>query len=273
MKKVLWYENKLIVLILLIVYGVSFGQTYPKDAVELLVGKELKVLPKEYNTEVGYYDFYKNKDYYSIKSKGYYKSIKAKYDVFNGAIFKLISFENIKNSIGKRMLSLELYNDKIGIVYYDYDPNFNLSWIFEVIGGIQYPDNYWCKEIETKTDKFTSITSYNSPINEHVSFIKEKGFTYIYLLSHGKTPTVGGTGVIILLDDGSKIENKEAKIDVKYAGDGYYDYSTLFSLKDDEIKKLSETQITDYRLFIYEFKIDKEKGWFFKEYLKCLNKM
>ena len=37
--------------------------------------------------------------------------------------------------------------------------------------------------------------------------------------------------------------------------------------KVDEIKKLSETQITDYRLYIYEFQIDKGKGWFLKEYL------
>lgn len=261
--------------LLLFVYGFCFGQDYPKDAVDLLIGKELKVLAvtNDYFKKVGYSDFYKNKDFDNIKGSGYYKNMKAKYDLFNGSVFKLISFENFKNSIHSPHIKLELYNDKIGTVFYDYDPNFKQSFIFEVIGGIVYPENYWCKNIETKTDKFTGVTSYNSPINEHIYFIKEKGVTYIYLLSHGKTPTIGGSGVIILLDNGSKIENKEAKIDIKYDGNGYYDYSTLFILKDDEIKKLSDNQITDYRLYVYEFQIDKGKGWFFKEYLKCLTKM
>ena len=260
MKKVLW--------LLFFVYGISFGQTYPKDAIELLVGKDLKVLPlsSDYNKNNGYYNFYKKPDL------AYKNTLKAYYEKFNGAIFNLVSFQKNVGTL-KSSIILELNNNKIGTIFYEYEPKMEGSWIFEVIDGLKIPEGYFCKEIETKTDKFTSVTSCNSPVNEHVCFIKEKGITYIYLLSHGKTPTVGGTGVIILLDDGSKIENKEAKIDVKYAGDGYYDYSTLFSLKADEIKKLSETQITDYRLYIYEFQIDKGKGWFLKEYLKCLNKM
>ena len=260
MKKVLW--------LLVFVYGIGYGQTYPKDAVELLVGKELKILPSssDYTIKEGYSNFYKKPDL------AYKNRIKAEYNKFNGSIFNLVSFQKNAGTL-KSSILLELKNSKLGTVFYEYEPQFESFWIFEVIDGLKIPEGYFCKEIETKIDKFTSITSYNSPIKEHVSFIKEKGITYIYLLSHGKTPTVGGTGIIVLLDDGSKIENKEAKIDVKYTGDGYYDYSTLFSLKDDEIKKLSENQITDYRLYIYEFQIDKGKGWILKEYLKCLNKM
>lgn len=260
MKKVLW--------LLFFIYGFSFGQTYPKDAVELLVGKELKILPStsDYVIKTGYYNFYKKPDL-AFKNR-----LKADYESLNGAVFKLISYQKNVGSL-KTSISLELNNSKFGSIYYEYEPKFESYWIFDVIGGYNIPDNYFCKEIETKNDKFTGLTKYNSPIDEHVFFIKEKGITYIYLLSHSKSLTVGGNGVIILLDDGSKIENKEAKIDVKYDGNGYYDYSTLFVLNDDQIKKLIENQITDYRLYVYDFKIDKAKGWFFKQYLKCLSVM
>lgn len=259
---------KKLFLLLIFVYGVSFGQTYPKDAVELLVGKDLKVLPASSSV---YFDFYKNKDFDNIKGSGYYKRMKVKYELFNGAIFKLISFERYKNSISKPNIKLELFNEKIGTVFYDYDPNFKLSWIFEVVGGLEYPNSYWCKDIETKEDKFTSTIKYNSPITNHVFFIKEKGITYIYLKSYGKTIVLNQKGIIILLSDGSKIENKTTKIDVDSDGDGYYTYSTLFALTDNEIKKLSENYITDYRLYIYDFKLDE--GVLYQEYLKCLSKM
>lgn len=246
----------------------GFAQEFPKDAVDLIIGKELGI--KKKSTELQKYDFrdfYKFADFYDIKSKHYRKDLKFKYnDLINE---KFILSDTIPYiGYGKKKYVFELSNEKLGKIYYDYDPTFNLSWIFYVEGGIKYPDGYWCKDITKKEDKFTSTTKYYSPSEGKVSFIKEKGIIYIYLNAYGKTLNVNEKGVIILLDDGSKVVNETAKIDAKVDGDGWYSYTTLFALSDDNIKKISNSFITDYRLYIYDFKLDD--GMVFSEYLKCL---
>ena len=255
---------KKIILFILLISGVCFSQDYPQEAIELVVGKELKILPCNYCVKDGYYNFYKKSDL------EYKNRFKHKYEDMNGKVFILKSFMRNVGRL-KKDISLELFNKEIGTIYYEYEPWNKGSWIFEIIGGLTYPEGYWCKDIETKTDKFTETTKYNTPSEEHVFFIKEKGVTYIYLKSHGKTLNVNSNGVIILLNDGSKINKETAKIDVKVDGDGWYTYTSMFSLTDEEIKKISDTYITDYRLYIYDFKLDN--GKLYSEYLKCLQKL
>jgi len=258
---------KKILFALLIMPILLFGQTYPKDAIEPLVGKEIKLLPSTSETVIknGYYNFYDNPDL-SFRSR-----IKAKHEKFSNQLFQIKSFKKNAGD-SKDEISIELYNKKIGTVYYGYKPFSEGFWIFEVIGGLSFHDGYFCRDIEIKEDKFTGVKKYNSPTDKHVFFIKEKDVIYLYLKSHGKTLNINPKGIIILLDDGSKIENNTSIIDVKTDGYGDYNYSVLFPLTADEIKKLSEHQITDYRLYVYDFKIDVGEGWFYREYLKCLTK-
>lgn len=252
------------IIVLLLVSVSLFAQDYPKDAIELLVGKELKVLPSssDYVQKEGYYNFYKKQDL------SYNSKLKAPYKDFLGKIFTLKSFEKKIGRLNSD-ISLELFDGKKSI-YYEYNPEQMGSWIFEIIGGIVYPKDYWCKDIVKNYDKFTNKIKYTSPTDKHVYFLKEDGVTYIYLEAHGKTTSVGSKGVIILLNNG-KIENPSALIDIKYDGDGWYTYTTLFALSESEIKLLSENYITDYRLYVYDFKLDN--GSLYREYLKCLTKM
>ena len=254
---------KKIVLALLIGFC-GFAQEYPRDAVELVVGKELKILPCDHCVKNGYYNFYK-KDDLEYKNK-----LKHKYGDLNGKVFILKSFTRNVGTL-KKNISLELFSSEKGIIYYEYEPRHKASWIFEIIGGITYPEGYWCKDIEKKDDKFTNEVRFNSPSSEHVSFIKDKGIIYIYLTSHGKTLNVNKKGIIILLKDGSKITNDTANIDVKVDGDGWYTYTSMFALSNEDISKISNSYITDYRLFVYDFALDN--GPLFSEYLKCLSKM
>lgn len=252
-------------IIALLLFNVSvFAQDYPKDAIELVVGKELKILPCNHCVKNGYYNFYKKPDL------EYKNKLKHNYDDLNGKIFVLKSFIRNTGRL-KQNISIELYNSEQGFIYYEYEPWNKGSWIFEIVGGIKYPEGYWCKDIEKKDDKFTNQVRFNTPSNEHVSFIKEKEIIYIYLTSHGKTLNVNEKGIIILLKDGSKVTNQTANIDVKPDGDGWYTYTTMFALSNEDITKISNSYITDYRLFVYDFALDN--GALFSEYLKCLSKM
>jgi len=252
------------IIFLLFIGSFGFAQEYPKDAVELVVGKELKILPCDYCVKDGYYNFYKKSDL------EYKNKLKHKYDDLNGKVFVLKSFTRNVGTL-KNDILLELLNSTQGTIYYKYSPWNKGSWIFEIIGGIVYPDGYWCKDIERKEDKFTNEVRLNSPSTEHVSFIKDKGIIYIYLTSHGKTLNVNQKGIIILLKDGSKITNETANIDVKVDGDGWYTYTSMFALSNEDISKISNSYITDYRLFVYDFALDN--GILFSEYIKCLSKM
>lgn len=85
----------------------------------------------------------------------------------------------------------------------------------------------------------------------------------------GSTINVNITGVIILLNNGDKIERPEAKIDSKVSRNGSgYTYSAFISLSPAEIEKLSQNIITDVRLYIYDSTIKKGKK--LQEYLKCI---
>ncbi|MFK7049894.1 hypothetical protein V3Q77_08330 [Flavobacterium davisii] len=251
---------------LLLVFFASLGnaQEYPGDAIELLVGKQLKILPSEsdYIKKEGYSNFHKSTDF------SFNTSVKAKYNDYVNKVFTLKSVTPIKKrgNLGKTF-ALELVDGK-KTYYYSYETWTKMFWIFEVVGGFEYPVNYWCKDIEKREDKFTSKTSYISPTEKHVYFLEEDGQVYISLKAHGNIPKVGAKGVIILLEDG-KIEKPNADITVSY--NHSYDYTAFIKLTKEDILLLQSKKITAYRLYIFDFEL--ENGDLYKEYLKCLIKV
>ena len=249
----------------LLVSSIGFAQDYPKEAVEFIVGKELKVLPStsEDVKKKGYSNFYKTKDFK--------RQLLTKYATYNGATFKLVSFEKYKFGVeNKTMIKLELSHVKIGTVYYNYDPSNKESFIFEIIGGIQYPDDYWCKDINIREDKAKAKKTYYSPLKNMVYFTKENDVYLICIRAQGKAMMMGKKGAILTLQDGSKIENPKVKIDMKTSETGLFTYEAMFTLTKEEVAKLEKSPITDYRLFTDNYKLDN--GTLYQEYLKCLLK-
>lgn len=241
---------------------------FPGDSPELLIGKELKVKNKSLELqEQGYRGFYKDIDFRipfnSIKPYSNF----SKYESLNGKIFQVVSCN--KNKYGNFIL--ELQNPEIGIVYYDYNPRFANFFEFEVVGGLQYADGYFCKDIEESKDKFSGKTTFQTPIREYVSFtkvIEDKYSTiYMYLKTYGNTLNLGIEGVIILLSDGTKLEFPTANINVEVAGQSYQ-YSAFFGLNKQDVEKLILYEITDFRLYIYDRAITN--GKIYQEYLKCI---
>jgi hypothetical protein len=265
---------KKIFIICFIISSISlFGQDYPGMDVNLLIGKELKIKEMTETTkQYGYSDFYKDTNL-QIKYNCH-QDYKSNYDCLFGKTFKLISHEKYNDLFSHEKFKFQIENSETGIIFYDYDPNPKYAPLFpfEVIGGINFPDGYYCKEIEESKDKFEDKTTYRSPTKNGINFIKVKrgnlANTYLSIQVTGSTVNVNGKGVTILFDNGKKIlkPNQEIDCDVNKYGDGYI-YSAFIPLDKIDIDMLKQGKLTDARLYIYDTTIN---GDILFEYFKCI---
>ncbi len=266
--------KKLILLFALMISSLNYAQNFPENDIQLLENKELKVLEKDVTLQkYGFEGFYTDE---ALKKKfDLNNSYNSKYESLVGKVFKVISYEPYKNLIGKDKFKLKIENAETGILYFDYDPRFEHSFPFEVIGGLTLPADFYCKKIKIETDKFTGETKSNTDYSEGISILKvEKDKTitiYLSINTTGSTLNVGKEGLILLLENNKRIEKPEARIDAKVntSGKGYV-YNAFVRLTPEDIKLLKENNITDARLYIYDSII--KKGFKIKEYLKCLSK-
>lgn len=130
-----------------------------------------------------------------------------------------------------------------------------------------------CGDIKKTVDKFTGNTLFRTPYARYYfSWTKAwyENDTTIYLSLN----TTGSTlnyerGVIILLEDGTKIEWPDQKLDVK-SGDYGWQYSALIEVNQDEIKQILASPITDYRLYIYPGSFREKHKKLLQDYLNCI---
>jgi hypothetical protein len=130
-----------------------------------------------------------------------------------------------------------------------------------------------CSKITMKIDKFENDTTYWTPrtgVLGWVYFSKIDGSIFMGLQTGGATLNIGEKGVTVLLEGGEKIEKPYAVVDADVAGTSGYTYSSFFSLTDEEIEKLKQYPITDYRLYIYEGKPLKKNALKYMDFVKCL---
>lgn len=280
------------ILIITIIFfnNLIFAQSFPEDNPELLLNRVVK--PKvisETLQQYAYKNFFlefdiENKQFTADVKKnkpfpsGPTYSLVSDYSKLVGKEFKVVEIYEMKPkySYSKKEYALKLENAEIGVIYYNYDPRFEHTFELEVVGGLIYPEVFFCSKITNEKDKFENKETFYTPAEKGVSFVKvvENGVTIIYLSIHvyGNTLNVGEKGLYILFDDGSKYVNAEVKIDVKTSNGSGYDYSAFIRLTPDDLKNFSTKNMTDKRAYIYDGVIDKEASTKIKEYLKCLMK-
>jgi hypothetical protein len=268
--------KKLILFSLIVLSNISFGQNFPGTNVDLLIGKELKVKEKDESLQK-----FGNNDFYSdatLKRKFNCCENKSnnRRKTLIGKIFRMISFEAYTDLMGVDKFKLKIENPEIGILYYDYDPRFELEFEFEVLGGgLNYPEDFFCKNIVSTNDMFTGELDYASPFGsvEFYKIIKENGArTQVTLKSQGTTLTLNAKGVIILLENGNRIERPEAKIEVTKIkaldGSDAYLYTSVLNLTENDIKLMTENKMTKYRLFRHDTTVTT--GETLMQYLRCI---
>lgn len=133
-----------------------------------------------------------------------------------------------------------------------------------------------CSIIKTEKDKFTGEISYKTPILDDVSFYKYilQDTLYVVRLTAYSNSANFGDGVIILFDSGAKIVKDNERIDIKVnqrIPTNYRYYVTAFvSLTREELWVFSVSNITDFRLYIYEASVKPKKAEQYKNYASCI---
>jgi len=259
-----------------LIYFAGSAQNFPGESIDLIIGKELRVKPKSQELqEYGYEGFFKNYKWNMVYKPIGYASFKSKYNSLVDKVFTVVSYEKNKKDSSGNTYYLLLKNQDIKKIYYKYDTTYEYGFPFEVIGGIDFPKDFFCKAISIKVDKFEKDRiTYRSPIEYPVSFTKiinkdSKRF-YLSITYKGSTFNVGEKGLTILFENGSKIEKPQQKIDVKMGKGKGFDYSAFIPLNEDDIIKLTNSKMTDIRMYVYDWKI--QKGFYYQEYIKCLIK-
>ena len=275
--------KKTILLLSVFFTTVSFSQNFPGKEIQLLLNKELRVLPVDSSLQkYGYDHFYTSDKFggYEGPTKWKYEcceSYNSKYKSLVGKTFKVLSYEPYKTIIGEDKYKMKIENSEIGILYFDYGMKYDFDFPFEVVGGLELPPDFYCRNIKTSFDKFTGETKYDTEISDGVTLEKvEKDGAkkiYLYIRVSGATISIGEKGATLLLENKKRIERPNEPVDVKTSSSTYsssYVYSVFMELTNDEINLLKENNITDVRLYVYDREI--KYGTRIKEYLKCLTK-
>jgi len=264
--------KKVILFSLIVLSNFTYGQNFPGTSVDLLVGKELKVVEKDVILQkFGYSDFYTN-DSLNTHYDCCETVANTKYKTLVGKVFKLVSYEPYTDGTGAEKFKLKIENSETGVVFYDYDPRFEHIFAFEVVGGIDYPEDYFCKSIIQSRDKFSGEFSYSSPYGaiQYNKLIKgNTARTQMSLRVYGDRLVLNTKGITILLENGFRIEKPEVKIVVNSVKCSTgYTYTAFFDLTESDIKILTANMITDYRLYMFDTTPAAPKA--LMEYIKCL---
>lgn len=257
---------------------VFFGQNFPGNSPELLLNKIVKPIKLAKDSQQnGYRNFYLK---FNPKIKILTNVFKQfnNYNILSEKEFKVIQIFELSSFMDIKTYAIELENKEIGKLYYDYDPKYKGSYELEVIGGLTYPEDFCCNEIKIEIDKFDKSVRYDSPTESSISFTKSfyKGSPKVSMSIYKVTNSykTGGNCLIFLFDDGTKLEfiRNEAQVKGDVAGSNFI-YFANFELKDEEIKILSEKNITDLRVCFDNLAVEKFSALKIKAYLKCLIKI
>lgn len=285
---------KLITMMLfMMVTTVSFGQTYNK----YYFGEDVQL--------------YKNSlliiDTTSTGSMSYlfYGDLKYCQTLYNNNVLyptKEYKFSTDKNKLKKRVFIVDNIIDKTGkefsgkpnrintpfliirdtltneIIYFKYDSKYaTSSYGFPFLTNTSLPTEYFCDKLQVEVDDFNGETTIQNPYTLTTrqtvyKIIKNSDTTYyLRLTSYGSTVNVGGRGVIILFDDGTKFEKPNVEIDVNVGGKDYV-YRCFIRLTKNEVRLFATNKISKYRLYIYDTTIDSFTSESLMNYFTCLLK-
>lgn len=277
--------KKILLLTAVLISSITVGQNFPAESLDLLLNKTVKPLTIEESMQrYAYKNFYSQFDTISKKLEKYEDGHRAfpngtfqsDYNKLVGKEFKVIKIYDQTPTLSSdagRYSVLELHNSELGTIFYDYDSKYDFNFELEVVGGLELPEGFYCKNIETTTDKFTGETTASSDYSEGIKFLKisKSGTSKIYLTINESGPTlnVGKKGLTLLLENGKKIERPNTDIEVKASRSNYV-YSAFIELTKAEIDLIINNPITDDRLYIYDGEI--KNGSKLSNYLKCLIK-
>lgn len=275
--------KKILLLFFILLINHIYGQNFPYDKPELLIGKIVTVDDSELYKKIDYHNFIKKfnkskRTYSKFNNKPFVKNVvKSDYNKLVDKEFTVVNVFKL-DEIDKYIL--ELNNNEIGTLFYEYNSKYESSFELIVKDGLNLPEGFLCNQITIDKDKFEDITRYSIPFNPEEIYLLKIIFNnqtklFLDIKVKGNTLNIGEKGVFILLENGEKIIRQNESIDVESYVNRYssgWKYSTIIELNEEEIESLKKFKITDVRLYIYDETISKETAYKIQEFLKCMTK-
>ena len=84
---------------------------------------------------------------------------------------------------------------------------------------------------------------------------------------------MGETGVIILMEDGSKLEYPSVEISADAGSGSGWDYSAFIRLDEEALTTLSTVSMDKWRLYIYDKDFDAGEAEVFRIQVGCIMNM
>jgi len=140
-------------------------------------------------------------------------------------------------------------------------------------------DDYdFCSEIIKRGDEFTDEIFHTGRIKSTLGNYQiitksvKNGVENIYLslTVPGRTVNVMKKGVILLLDDKTKINLPGVDVECNVSSKGGYEYYSFIELTKEQIEILKVKEIDKIRLYIYDSDLNGSTSYKLKEYLNCL---
>lgn len=137
-----------------------------------------------------------------------------------------------------------------------------------------------CNKLERSEDRFENTVRISTPYKltnlfRVIKVISETDVaTYLSIRTGGYTASVGEKGVILLLEDGTKLEwpNEVIDCDVNTNGPGF-SYTAFIRLTDEQIDQLAASKVSGAKLYIYEAPAYKKNVAEFMQQMGCIKEM
>lgn len=138
-----------------------------------------------------------------------------------------------------------------------------------------------CRLIQKSVDKFTGEITFKSPITEKgyysktnpvifYKFIKEKDTTfYMRLTTYGNT-LAADPGVMLIYRSGEKKSYPSEKVDYDAHQNLGWEYNSWIKLSKEDILKIQNDPISDFRLYIHDQQINKKQQELYAKYIGCI---
>lgn len=250
---------KSLTLVITLLFTFAASAQFPGSKPELLLNKELKVLDSNSPKEYGYRDFYK--DHELEKVYACCQRYNSKYEKLVNRTFKVTAVEPIKGvkSAGGKYFCLTLQEGK-ETLYFKYDSEYEMSFPFEVIGGIELPADFYCERVLTRKNEELNYFFISEP-SEGIVFYKAKPDNMIInavgITIPSDTPKPIGKGVSITLENGHVIDYPDNEVEAIDNGLGGSAYRATIGLSDEEVELIKQYKIVKVSVNGIEAKVER----------------
>lgn len=272
----------LTVFISIISFGQSFEKNYLGRDFRDYQGAKFKFEEETYVSKLRnsfYLDIEEAKEYMGQSSLFTNDDKEVQLQQLKKIVFTVMAFynqsgETLADGVFDLRPILQLEGNDLNTYYFAYDARKEMYFPFLVSLNIEGID--FCSKINQKKDDLTGKTAWSSPTNKNdiygpsVLLIENDGKKDIYLSlsTIGSTLNVKEKGVIILFEDGTKIERPNAQIETDVAKNNDWRYSTFLTLSEEELDIISTKRMTKFRLYIYDGNVNGSEQ--FMNFSRCI---